>query len=205
MSQGRYPDGGPYWFRMNPSQKKANTTPIADVVINELMYDPADANEEYIELYNPTSQAVALSIQNVGWRLNGAVDYNFPAGATIPAHGRIVIVGFDPKVAISKLAAFTTVYGGQFTPGVTIFGPWSGVLSNRSERLSLEKPQLVPGAAQPSGWVVIDEVTYASTAPWPAGVCGTGNCLHRLATDATHSGNDPANWQAAAPSPGTAP
>jgi hypothetical protein len=205
MSQGRYPDGGPCWFRMKPSQKKANTTPIADVVINELMYDPADANEEYIELYNPTSQAVALSIQSTGWRLNGAVDYNFPAGATIPAGGRIVVVGFDPQVAASKLAGFTAAYGGQFTLGVTIFGPWSGVLSNRSERLSLEKPQLIPGATQPAGWVVIDEVTYASTAPWPAGVSGTGNCLHRIATDATHSGNDPANWQAAAPTPGIAP
>jgi hypothetical protein len=205
MSQGCYPDGGPYWFRMTPSQKKANTTLIADVVINELMYDPADANEEYIELYNPTSQAVALSIQSTGWRLNGAVDYNFPAGATIPANGRIVVVGFDPQVVASKLTAFTAACGGQFTPGVTIFGPWSGVLSNRSERLSLEKPQLIPDAAQPSGWAVIDEVTYASTIPWPAGVSGTGNCLHRIATDATHSGNDPANWQAAAPTPGIAP
>jgi len=205
ISLGRYPDGGPYWFRMKPSQGKANTAPTADVVINELMYYPADANEEYIELYNPTSQAVALAIQNTGWRLNGAVDYNFPAGATIPAGGRIVVVGFDPQVATSRLAAFTAADGGQFTPGVTIFGPWSGVLSNRSERLSLEKPQLVPGATQPAGWVIIDEVTYSSTAPWPSGASGTGDCLHRIATDATHSGNDPTNWQAAAPTPGKAP
>jgi hypothetical protein len=156
-------------------------------------------------LHNPTSQAAGLSIQNTGWRLNGAVDYNFPSGATIPANGRIVVVGFDPQVATSRLAGFTAAYGGQLSPGVTIFGPWQGNLSNRSERLSLEKPQLIPNATEPSGWIVIDEVTYAGTTPWPTGAAGTGDCLHRLSTDPAHSGNDPANWQPAAPTPGRAP
>ena len=133
------------------------------------------------------------------------MDYNFPAGATIPANGRIVVVSFDPQVETSKLTAFTAAYGGRFAAGVTIFGPWQGNLSNRSERLSLEKPQFIPDTPEPSGWVVVDEVTYSRASPWPPGVSGTGDSLHRIATDATHSGNDPANWHPTAPTPGTAP
>jgi hypothetical protein len=82
---------------MEPSQGKANTQPIADIVIDEIMYHPADANEEYIELYNPTTEAVGLATDGVFWRVNGGVDYNFPAGTSISAGGRIVVVGFDPQ------------------------------------------------------------------------------------------------------------
>ena len=57
VSLGRYPDGGAYWFRLTPSRGAANTNPIPDVVIDEIMYHPIDPNEEYIELYNPTNQA----------------------------------------------------------------------------------------------------------------------------------------------------
>ena len=60
VTLGRYPDGGPYWLRMTPSQDAANGNPIAGLMISEIMYHPIDPNEEYVELYNPTAQAIAL-------------------------------------------------------------------------------------------------------------------------------------------------
>jgi hypothetical protein len=206
VSLGRYPDGGPYWFRMTPSQAKANTKPLLSVVINEIMYSPVEPNDEYIELYNPTSQAVALTTQNIPWRLDGAVDYNFPANASIAAGGRIVVVGFDPQAEPTRLADFAAAYGGPFTANVNLFGPWQGNLSNQGERVALEKPQVsTDPAVIDIGWVIMDEVIYSPVAPWPSGTDGTGDCLQRQHADETHSGNDPANWQSAVPTPGRTP
>jgi len=205
VSLGRYPDGGAYWFRMTPSQAKANTKPLLSVVIDEIMYSPVDPNEEYIELYNPTAQSIALSTQAIAWRLDGAVDYTFPASPSIPAGGRIVVVGFDPQAEPTRLTDFAAAYGGQFTANVNLFGPWQGNLSNQGERVSLEKPQVSVDPAADLGWVILDEVIYSPVAPWPSGTDATGDCLQRQHADETHSGNDPANWQPATPTPGRAP
>ena len=175
-------------------------------MISEIMYHPIDPNDEYIELYNPTTQAVALGSGDIGWRLDGAVDYNLPAGASIPAGGRLVVVGFDPLVETSRLAGFVAAYGGgALKPGTQIVGPWQGNLSNRGERLSLEKTQSGGSPTDAAGWAVVDEVTYSDVAPWPVGPDGQGKTLRRIHTDATHSGHDPANWTAASPTPGIAP
>jgi len=205
VSLGRYPDGGAYWLRLQPSQGQPNANPIADIVIDEIMYHPVDPNEEYVELYNPTGRPVTLSAETIGWRLDGGVDYDFPASTSIPAGGRIVVVGFDPFLEASRLAGFVAAYGGSPTPGVTLFGPWRGNLSNGGERLGVEKPQLTGDPADPVDWVLIDEAIYSDVPPWPQGTDGTGDALQRTRSDESHSGNDPVNWHAAAPSPGITP
>ncbi|MEN6337126.1 MAG: lamin tail domain-containing protein [Phycisphaerales bacterium] len=206
VTWGRYPDGGPYWLRMTPSQDAANGSPVAGPMISEIMYHPADPNEEYIELYNPTAQAITLTGGDVTWRLDGAVDYNLPAGASIPAGRCVVIVGFDPVVDASRLAGFGKAYAAKGpTPAVQVFGPWKGNLSNRGERLGLEKSQAGGDPADAKGWVVVDEAIYSDASPWPIGADGSGNSLQRIHADASHSGNDPANWIVASPSAGIAP
>jgi len=203
LSWGRYPDGSLYWFRLLPSRTAPNADPIPDIVIDELMYHPADANDEYVELFNPTDEPLGLDGADGAWRLGGAVTYAFDAGTVLPPDGRLVVVGFDPLVDVSRLAAFAAAYGAEsLNPGVDIVGPWSGSLSNRSERVALEKPQVNQGTGDPVAWAVVDEVLYADVAPWPEGPDGRGDALQRRQADAFHSGGDPTNWQAGTPTPG---
>jgi hypothetical protein len=201
FSLGRYPDAGPYWFRLEPSRSTANKNPILDVVLSEIMYHPVDPNEEYIELYNPTTKAVALRSATTAWRLDGGVSFSFPSGLSIPAGKRLVVVGFDPAVETARRNAFLTAYGAtSLTAGTTLVGPSTGNLENRGERLALEKSQPGENPAAPIAWVIVDEVIYGSVDPWPTN--GQGSTLQRVRAEAAYSGNAPDNWRAAPPTPG---
>ena len=55
-----------------------NASPVGQVVINEIMYNPVVADAQFVELYNnSTNTTFDLS----GWQLQG-LDYTFPDGAT---------------------------------------------------------------------------------------------------------------------------
>jgi hypothetical protein len=203
VSLGRYPDGGDYWFRLLPSPGAANANPISDAVIDELMYHPVDPNEEYIELYNPLDETVWLGDGTAAWRLDGAVTYDFYAGMSISAGGRLVIVGFDPVVETSRLNAFLAAYKTDPSRlGIRIVGPWQGDLSNRGGRVALEKSLPGDNPAAPVAWMIVDEVIYGDTDPWATDADGRGSVLQRITSAPEVSGNDPTNWQAAEPTPG---
>ncbi len=186
----------------------------AGVLINEIMYHPVelpafdaagdpvlDLTEdvhEFIELKNMGSTAVSLA----GWRLRGAADYDFPAGASIPAQGFAVVSKFPARV--ESIPAYALQVG-------SVFGPWKGGLENSGDTIRLET---LSGAVE-------DSVSYSSSMPWAiaanalgaeddwTGIDGTrhqyrGRSLERVSL--TWPGNDPANWLAsplaAGPSPG---
>ncbi len=118
------------------------------VVINEIHYHPAETldDHEFIELHNPTNQAIDLS----GWELEGAVRYRFDDGAQIPRGGFLVVAG-NP-------AALTDAFG------VTVLGAFDGRLSNDGEVLRLED----------ANGELVDEVAYQGGFPWPTAAAGGG-------------------------------
>jgi hypothetical protein len=211
ISSSRYPDGGDYWFSASPGTRDtANANLVDHVVISEIMYHPTEGttNEEYIELYNPsTNSSVNLWTTTGPWALDGGVDYEFPADTTMASGDRILVVGFDPAAETARLDAFEAAYTtGNLTAGVDIFGPWSGDLSNNGERVTLEKPQDSDDPLDPTAisWISVDECIYNDYLPWPTEPDGTGSALKRKASSLfpTASGNNAANWEANLPSPG---
>ena len=208
ISLSRYPDGGNFWFHTSPpTRDTTNTNLVEHIVISEIMYhSPGGDPNDYIELYNPTASPVELWTETGAWAVEGGIDIVFPASTTLAAAGKLVLVGFDPAVDTAALNAFKTAYGNPaLTAGVNIFGPFSGALSNSTDRLTLAKPQDSDDPADPTAisWIIVDECIYADCSPWPTEPDGTGEVLLRLnPSDPTASGNDPANWINAAPSPG---
>ena len=188
----------------------------AGVVINEIMYHPVERPSfdaagdpvmnltedvhEFIELRNTASSPVDLA----GWRLRGAVDYDFPAGAIIPAEGYAVVAG-DPS-RLQAVAAYAL-------PAGSVLGPWKGSLKNAGDTVRIENL---------SGEVA-DSVSYSSGSPWAIGAnamgaendwTGLNEALHQYRgrslerVSVSWAPNDPANWLASpvatGPSPGRA-
>jgi hypothetical protein len=192
----------------------ADAGDAASVVINEVHYHPVekaafDTNglplldlsedvHEFIELFNPNATNIAIA----GWKLSGAVSFEFAAGTFLPAGG-FAVVARNP-------ARLTAVGAYGLTNG-QVFGPWEGRLGNSGDTVRLKN----------DGGDVIDTVSYSAASPWAIGADALGaddewtglnssnyqyrgRSLERVS--ASWSGNDPANWLASPlagnPSPG---
>src|SRR4030095_14932650 len=156
------------------------------------------------ELCNVTTSAVALfdpvATTNT-WRLRGGVSFNFPQGVTLGARGFLIVASFDPAASATALAAFRSQYG--MPPSVPIFGPYTGKLDNGGETVSLFKPDPPQISGPDAGfvpYVLVDQVDYDDTFPWPLEPDGSGSSLQRRRPYAY--GNDPVNWDSGAPTPG---
>jgi hypothetical protein len=207
-SLGRSPDGGAFWHALTPRTRNAsNTAPPPRVVISEVMYHPPEINgtndnsvDEFIEVLNATPGPVALFDTNGTWRIDGGVSFDFPAGVTLAAGARLLVVNFN-AASVVESNAFRALYG--ITGNLPMYGPYtSGKLANSSARVAIEKPQApdLPGGAV--SWVIVDEVIYGDQNPWPLAADGFGPSLHRQ--DMVEHGSDPANWEAATATPGGA-
>jgi len=82
---------------------------LADhVVISEIMVKGDSADDEFIELYNPTSSNVNLSSWSIQYRGGGAATYyrkNFEANDIIPAHGFLLIgnTAYNGSVSVDMI------------------------------------------------------------------------------------------------------
>ncbi len=180
---------------------------VGPVVISEIMFQPPSlgTNEnfaaEFIELQNVMATNVPLYATDFPtntWRLGNAVDYFFPTNVVLPPDGRLLVVGFDPATNLAALADFRANYG--IGADVPVFGPWSGRLDNGGESVELKFPDQ-PEVDGSVPYVMVEKVAYRPASPWPAGAAGTGQSLQRATLLAY--GNDPVNWFAATPTPGS--
>jgi hypothetical protein len=185
---------------------------VGPVVISEIMYHPpsdgtsSSTDLEYVELHNAGIAAVQLfdpvHVTN-RWKLGGGIDFEFPSGTSIPAGGCLVAVPFDPSVSSAARAAFEARYGAGFP----VVGPYGGNLNNAGETIELLRPDAPQSPPRPDAgfvpYILIERVSYVDTNPWPASANGWSNSLHRVSR--AEYANDPVNWIAAAPTPGTVP
>ncbi len=212
-SLGRHPDGGPFWYALAPrTRDAANASPPERVIMSEIMFRPPDvfvgtnatdnSLDEFIEIASGYAQNLTIIMTNQfgPWRLNGGVEFSFPADMLLFGPERILVVNFDPATNASQVAAFRLKYG--VAESVRLFGPYQGKLANNSDRIALERPQGPDLPGGPISWVVVDEVLYSDQSPWPCGSDGSGNSLQRL--NALQHGSDPLNWSAEPPTAGRA-
>jgi len=179
---------------------------VGPVVITEIMYHPLElpdgsenADLEFIELRNISSTNVPmydLARPANTWQVRGGIEFDFPSGTTLAGGGRLLLVGFS-LTNDTKLANFRQHYG--LSSSLPILGPWRGRLNNIGDALYLSKPDAPLGGTVP--YILVDEVEYSDRAPWDPRADGTGASLQRVSL--TGYGNDPTNWVAAAPTPGT--
>ena len=105
------------------------------------------------------------------------------------------MVNFDPTNTATA-DAFRARHG--ISPGVPLYGPFTGQLNNSGDNVELKKPTTPVAGVVP--YVLVDKVNFKDSPPWPLGADGIGLSLQRRDTFAY--GNDPANWFAALPTPG---
>ncbi len=162
--------------------------PAPPVVINEIMYHPRggtvdERRYEFIELYNRSSASIDLS----GWRLAGAVTYDFPPQSSIDAW-RYFVIAKDP-------GSLRSAYPGIDSP---VLGPYSGDLQNGGAKIVLIGPD---GRG-------VDSVTYDDDPPWPVRADGYGDIPGRGASLERLCAEKPAglvaNW-VASPADGATP
>ncbi len=155
--------------------------PEGFVVLNEIHYNPLQTNASFVELFNrSTTTAYDLS----RWRINGA-GFTFPDGTVLWPNSFLLTVG--------DLDGFTNT----FPTAKPIAGILGGKLGNTGERL-----QLLRLDSTRTNELVVAQVRYESTAPWPTNANGSGSSLQLI--DATKDNWRVANWSSATPTPGAA-
>ena len=147
--------------------------PLADVVINEIMYHPLSERdeEEYVELFN-TGGTDEMMQDLSGWSFTEGISYRFPLG-TFLHPGEYLVIAKDPTVSSTS-------------SGKKALGPYDGVLRDSGEKLTL-----VDDAGR-----VVDTVTYSDMPSWPVAADGLGSsleCINPYADNAHVS-----NWRASA-------
>ena len=206
-SLGRWPNAtGEIYPMTSTTLGAANSGPrVGPIIISELNYNPPDPGNgvlpedlEYIEIFNPTSQAVVLT----EWHIQGGVDFDFAAGTSLPSHETLLILPFDPDDPANSMlkAGFLNHFG--LTAEPFMVGGYSRKLNNAGETVQLLRAD-EPPLEEPSFFpqLLEDEVKYNDKSPWPESPDGTGNTLQRENSGAW--GNDPDSWDGEQPTPGT--
>ena len=195
-----------------PTPGAANAAPqVGPVVISEIMYHPdALADAEYVELLNVSDGPVTFYDAgcDAPWRFTDDPD-DPGVELLFPTDPPVVLAPGEFLLLVKDVTFFDVRFPAD--PAVTVLAWGAGNLANGGEKIQLSKP----GAENDDGtrnWIRVDRVVYSDGTqpedfaggidPWPIEADGQGRSLTRI--DPTTYGNDPANWQAATPTPGQA-
>lgn len=154
------------------------------IVFSEVMYHPPVGGHEFIEVQNLTATPFDIA----KWELTDGASFTFPdfsdgapLDSFLKAFERIILCDTDP-------ASFRATY--NVPTSIRIFGPWTGQLANRGERITL---------ADKNGTVRCT-LRYDDRHPWPLTADGAGHSL--VLVDDSYAINDYRVWEAAPPTPG---
>lgn len=184
----RHQDTNGRWSRWSEPVQFAPSAPevgvyTQSVVITEIMYHPPGATLEEAALGYSGEDFEYLQLRNVGdapvdltdVRFTKGVNFDFPAGFTLPAGGSAYVVRNE--------AAFLLRYGS----GKTIAGAYGpDNLANDGEHVKL---------SYGAGTAILD-FTYGTSAPWPSAPDGQGYCLQLLQPQSRPNPALPENWRA---------
>src|SRR6266404_3134051 len=153
------------------SKPDISTAADSVVTFNEIMYHPAGDNPalEWIELCNQMSVDIDLS----DWRIEGGIDFQFPANTIILANGYVVVAS-DPAGVQAQAG------------GTPVLGRFTKRLSNSGETLRLRN----------NNGRLMDEMTYSDLAPWPVAANGSGGSLAKR--ERFSASSRPENWRVSA-------
>jgi hypothetical protein len=195
-----------------PTPGQANADPlVGPVVIDEIMYNPGTPPDaEYVELLNISGDPVTLydAKEKSAWRFTDDPE-NPGVELLLPAKPPVTVAAGERLLLVKDLNLFGTKY--TVPAGVKVLAWGEGNLANGSEKVQISKPggQDMDGTRH---WIRVDRVSYSDglhpeefpggADPWPIKADGQGSALIRINPAAY--GNDPANWKAATPSPGSA-
>ncbi|HUF62661.1 MAG TPA: lamin tail domain-containing protein [Verrucomicrobiales bacterium] len=167
----------------------ALTLSRADIVINEVHYDPEPKTDlaEFIELLNAGPAPVDVS----GFYFSDGFEFTFPENTVIEPDAYLVLA--------QNVDGYNRRYGSIFAGGAKAFGQFaSGRLSNEGERIVLRDAL----------GEVVDEVNYQANFPWPTAPQGALVDGRGVSMELLHPGLDNnlgGSWRAALrPTPGKA-
>ena len=164
---------------------------VGPLVMSEIHYNPRNNADEFVEVRNISGAPVPLfdpAAPTNTWKLNG-VGFNFPTNFTLDANGTVLLVLDTPALFRARFGVSTQISIFQYT----------GNLQDSGELMELQAPDLPTTNGVP--YYTVDGVRFNDKRPWPLAADGAGASLQRINPSAY--GNDPINWIAASPTPGT--
>lgn len=184
---------------------------LGPIYISEVFYNPLDGDVEFLEIVNKGDSTVTLrpmlNLSDKGWKIGG-VGFEFGENHTLePGEVAVLIpssyTDTDGYTSVSiTVDEFRKKWEGALADSVQVF-QYTGKLSNRGEKVSVEEPSEVAKDLKDSTIVyyhVSDALLYSDGGLWPEEADGKGYSLNRI--DYTISGYEPSNWEAKEPTPG---
>jgi hypothetical protein len=168
---------------------------VGPLVIEEIMYHPPAGGHEYVIIRNTSATGVQLhdpAYPTNVWEVTG-IDFQFPAGTFLGPNQTLLLVRDTITPAEFRQA-------NQVPPEVSIFS-YAGALDDDSDTLILRRPGSPDAGSGFVPRIIVEELKYHDSAPWPLAADGLGKALDRINSDAF--ADDVSNWQEADASFGT--